>query len=717
MEEKMSKTRTISCSLDILSQKSISESKNLDDKSVVDDISIKIHNIINNSFNKLGEEFLIKIKEAICQEISEDEKVERIKSVGGFQFCNDTKVIEELKKIDYKNILNFDNFKYLFKLKVFFTFKFSKYELLLDEAEYYLTEYKDSLSKEDKGELLLIKANGNAKMGKINQAFVLYKEALEKVEKKSINEAWCYKGLSNLYDYSDIKYVECLYKAREAFLMNGEIKNYASVTMNIVKVTKNHEVNREKALNLIDELLHYFNDREDILNKEEKRFLLHEKGMLLFENKAYSEALSSVKDALDNTDNLIGNEKELIATINLGLIVAEKANDENAQIQLRKKKVEIEERIKDDLEYCERKKILNIIKAELYSDISSEEIESYSNDIQLAIYLMKGIDKNSSIEIRVENLENALSMCKKYFNNNIEFSELVYSTFAQFYLEIDEEKALKWYRKVLEINRLNKIAIQNYISILWKRNMWKESLVFFENLIDMFGENTSLLYGYGRSYFELKEYSRAIQYLWRASKEIEEAKKYHAKAMELSSGDIPIYIKKNLNVIKKDISIEDFESAIEDFIYFISSEKRMSFWRYNREDNKHKWISNPEQNAQNLLHIFLKSRFKSEMELFEECGIGAGRIDIFINFLNNLKFVIELKMCGGGYSFNYAEEGKKQLKHYLENKNLTLGYLIVFDGRIRDQGKGFVQNEFDGKFIYKTKVVNLCPVVKKYSFS
>jgi len=38
-----------------------------------------------------------------------------------------------------------------------------------------------------------------------------------------------------------------------------------------------------------------------------------------------------------------------------------------------------------------------------------------------------------------------------------------------------------------------------------------------------------------------------------------------------------------------------------------------------------------------------------------------------------LKIIVELKLCGNGYSSTYAKSGEEQLEHYLENTNTKVG--------------------------------------------
>jgi hypothetical protein len=159
------------------------------------------------------------------------------------------------------------------------------------------------------------------------------------------------------------------------------------------------------------------------------------------------------------------------------------------------------------------------------------------------------------------------------------------------------------------------------------------------------------------------------------------------------------------------VTYEELESVLADFSRFISAHKRMTFWV--NENYEHKWVSNPERRGKDFLHIFLKARLGDRIEVFEEIGAGAGRIDLFLKFGNGLAAVVELKMCGKGYSSTYAASGEEQIIHYLENRNTSRGYLVVFDARANDFGKALLKSLVQGKFTIGERFVDLRPQVKQ----
>jgi len=117
----------------------------------------------------------------------------------------------------------------------------------------------------------------------------------------------------------------------------------------------------------------------------------------------------------------------------------------------------------------------------------------------------------------------------------------------------------------------------------------------------------------------------------------------------------------------------DLIRALEDFARYVSSDMRMSFWQFDKTTNRPKWTPSPEHHAKNLLLTFLNGRFGESVYTFEEIKAGAGKIDVYIALPNGEKIIVELKMCGHGYSETYAVEGLEQLVHYMENKDTNIG--------------------------------------------
>ena len=160
------------------------------------------------------------------------------------------------------------------------------------------------------------------------------------------------------------------------------------------------------------------------------------------------------------------------------------------------------------------------------------------------------------------------------------------------------------------------------------------------------------------------------------------------------------------------IGATDLDQCLDDFARFVEAEKRMTFWTVNKSARRHKWIPSPERHAKNLLHTFLNGRFGNTLRAFEEIVSGAGRIDVFVIVPSGEGTVVELKMCGHGYSLPYAQKGTDQLKHYMKNRNVRTGYLMILDSRARDFSKGFQPSQDSNGASLVVRVVDVRPRVK-----
>ncbi|MBD1834911.1 PD-(D/E)XK nuclease domain-containing protein [Cyanobacteria bacterium FACHB-472] len=237
---------------------------------------------------------------------------------------------------------------------------------------------------------------------------------------------------------------------------------------------------------------------------------------------------------------------------------------------------------------------------------------------------------------------------------------------------------------------------------------------FFEKQKEQFGDNAILLFWYGKALLKLGNANKAAPILAKSFKLAKECELDDIGYIEEARDEALASATQLENELIKPNTVNrrNFEVCLDAFTRFLQSDKRMTFWNFDKTERKHKWIKQPEQHAQNLLHTFIKGYFEEQIDVFEEVNTGAGRIDIFLKFSNNLSIIVELKMCGSGYSMSYAEGGLDQLSHYLSNKHTSLGYLIVFDARTRDFGKGLLDILAIERHTIFTRAVDVRPTVK-----
>lgn len=181
--------------------------------------------------------------------------------------------------------------------------------------------------------------------------------------------------------------------------------------------------------------------------------------------------------------------------------------------------------------------------------------------------------------------------------------------------------------------------------------------------------------------------------------------KFQAIGSQFENDFIEELLKKCFLEIENPTQELSLKKSLKDFGVHIQSQVRMTFWK------KGKWISRPEKHAQTLLQTFLNGKFDNDIYTFDEIRAGAGFVDLLVIESTGKKSIIELKMCGHGYSLTWARRGIRQTTHYMKNKDAEAGYLIVFDSRTRDFSKGIQPIETFEDTSVETIFIDLRPIV------
>lgn len=129
-----------------------------------------------------------------------------------------------------------------------------------------------------------------------------------------------------------------------------------------------------------------------------------------------------------------------------------------------------------------------------------------------------------------------------------------------------------------------------------------------------------------------------------------------------------------------------FDQVLGDFARNTSTNARMRYWDKPKGAKDHEWIPSPERRAQDDLRLWLEAAFGGRVTVLEEVGTGAGRLDLLVQLAGGAQVILELKMLGFRYASTYAASGSDQILHYLANRGVRLGYLVVFDARLKGNG-------------------------------
>jgi tetratricopeptide (TPR) repeat protein len=265
------------------------------------------------------------------------------------------------------------------------------------------------------------------------------------------------------------------------------------------------------------------------------------------------------------------------------------------------------------------------------------------------------------------------------------------------------DRAEIWLRKIVAANPIDRPAKNELVGVLWKQGKWGDVVILLRHEIVRFGEMPGLMLNLGNALREAGNLSEAVTTLTKAAnlavndpKIKELALQYREEALQ-SGGTI--LQAKDETPPDAPITSEMFERALLEFCAFVKADKRMAFWMMGEKD--YEWIAKPESHAQTLLHTYLKGKFGERINVFEEIKTGAGRLDIYVQLTGGLALVVELKMCGYGYSSTYAASGEEQVLHYMEHRHTNLGYLVVFDARLDRNGEKVMPDRLADRFTVK----------------
>ena len=506
-------------------------------------------------------------------------------------------------------------------------------------------------------------------------------------------------------------------QAIEHFLMGGEKVLAIKVIFSLLKEWEGKD--NYKALGLIDKAIE-LQSSDSSNDKEHSAALLQRKSTILIELGRIEEARDCIFQACSYRRGLLGGEANLHTSLVKAEYICELLGDSVKANEFKDEYQNLEQIIIDD-EFTLTRLIADVLENGGGVNIDSDKIkisDDTSPIIKFGYVMAKYINGNDDFEKKIELLDKALAystQANDYLSKTIVLNEMAqqYANNGYFNDAID-----KLYN-ILSFNGNNMQAFQNLVFYLIQEKRLKDASQLLKERIEKVGTLPNLIFTYAKVLFEMKDYQTAFMYFKMLKKENSLNDEYR----EVSIDD---YISQCLEFatelhlceqsllpteIKIDLSLGSISIALDDFSKSVSNFSRMQYWTKN--DEGYKWAKNPETIAKHHLLQFLSARFGSALELVQEDRAGAGFIDLYLISNNGLKVVVELKMCGGGYSSTYAISGNSQIIHYLSNKETSVGFLMVFDSRTRDFSKGLKEFCSYGKYSIYTKIVDVRNVIEK----
>ncbi|SDO52403.1 hypothetical protein SAMN05216360_12548 [Methylobacterium phyllostachyos] len=526
---------------------------------------------------------------------------------------------------------------------------------------------------------------------------------------------WIWRNLSMAHDEGSVFAIQAAENSIDAFLEAGH-KNDALQSIARLSDLQERSSPRD-AINQYDRMMEIISQRGAFVD-EIKANVLHRKARKLIDMTMSREALPIAQEAVELRRGIAGAEEHMIASLHLASIAATNFDEEDLAIELRNEAADLAKSIKSvHFDFAERVSALmrNFNAADAAALVAEAD---RSGDPEWIVWAgATAIISNPDLppKAKLRGFEAVLQKLRKV-DAKEEVMFPVKLAIGQCLRDLGEyRRAYPWYEQLVEANPLDMLAFDTLIDTLWKCDEWGLAANHLHDSINKFGAAPNRLYAYGRSLFEAGNMNGAIGALTKciASPEAEDGVKTLARDMRDKAYDLGGTVAPAAPLPPKTgpVGLSEVTSAIQEFSAFVSSAKRMEFWQKSKETNKHEWITRPESRGQTLFHTYMQAKFGTRTEVFEEIDAGAGRLDVLLRFEGGLSVIVELKMCGAGYTTTYARSGEGQVRHYMQNRGIHTGYLVVFDGRSRDAGNPILDQSDTGSDTVMEVIVNISPVV------
>jgi len=565
------------------------------------------------------------------------------------------------------------------------------------------------LSIDERANVEMAHAIALIKTGSVGTGLRKMKQIARNPEITAETRAWAWRNIS--LSMNGREAADAAEHSVDAFLEVGQKFEAAIGLRGVIEASKRHDLKRTNAA--YERLLQVASDSNPLM-RALRATMLHEYAQFLMELRRYGDALEKAKEAVDVERTLSGRTSELIACLHGAAFAASAAGDEGTAATFTSEANALAENSAVAPHHARVARLVSLLKS--YSLEAAEALENDASaaddsDVLAGLAIARAMsDKTLDDAKRLEIVENQLASNKSKL-----LAVPLLSAFGQLLERLGGEKeAASYFERAHEAAPLDSDVFARLINNLWHTERWADAARHLKNQIDLVGKHPTMLGAYGRSLLEEGNAWEAVGPLGEAHDALPEgdSKTYLGGLLQLA---ITIASKasgkpQKPETVNDDVTVEEITDALSQFAAFVSSAQRMGFWKADPKKG-HTWCSSPEKFGQRLLHTYLAATFGSRVEIIDEVHAGAGRIDIYLLAQGGLRFVIELKMCGAGYSSTYAAQGEDQIEHYMRNKGTSLGFLVVFDGRSTTNGEKLLTDSTTATI--REVLIDVCPTIEK----
>jgi tetratricopeptide (TPR) repeat protein len=632
---------------------------------------------------------------------------------GTLGFAPTRGVLEALQKFDVA-AAGVEDRKFLRTARFEVAQVLKRHDVVADEAEALLAENPDAYSPQQRADLETAIAIGLSRKGRKEAALAIWRRLLEHPEALAVeSRAWIWRNIAVTLGPSDKNKLEAAKQSADAFLEAGNNAEAGTSLMMLVDLLMKESP--QKAVARLDEIIGLV-DREGMRNERLRAAAYHARARRLLDLHQFRPALEDAERAIAQWQGLIGLDSQLVSSLHLAAIIltsdgkaaeAKKFTDEADKIttRLHLPHFELANQVTALLEHFEVQRA---------DDIERAARVAGNAEILAAVVVARAMrDPALEDDQRLNLLEEMLGTLERSGSPNLAQHPLLQAIATLLSKMGQFERAAAWWERITDAGPLDLLAPQNLLHCYEQLGKWYEAEQLLQSQIALRGEMPGLLFVLGRVLYSAGKANEAVTALNKSVQLAVEGSDVRKLATELrekvlAAGGLPMPPKQVPS--GRMVDRDEFERALEEFRRHTSSDQRMQFWR--KSGKKHVWIKEPERFAKSQLHTFLKGKFGEYSAIFEEIDAGAGRLDLYVQLSGGLNIVIELKMCGARYGTRYAASGEGQILHYLEHKNTKLGYLVVFDARIRANCKSLISLRQTREYTVRETLIDVRPSVQ-----
>ncbi len=674
-----------------------------------DEIARRVFDSVKSFFSEVPKEFIVKFNQLVdCGNVEE-----------AFLLLKDSiHLLQFFSAKDYAVIKLFSKSLEDEKLKdicIYLVALSSKLNLVEDLSEDIDTCFRlkdDSMEESEEMSLYIEKSRVLYEKGLFNASFITLQSVVNKTKINSIL-GYAFKNLARLSEHND-SFEEYISKAIDHFLISG--LKHDAINMIMWKLERVQGKDYNESLSLINKAIE-LQSSENYLDKNKSASLYQRKSSILVSLNRFEDAKEPAITACTLRRGLMGNELELHASLIMLENIYLKLNDHLSALKIKEEYEVLESNINDE-DFSVAKNISvflrdsdNVPKGQMGISISKDA----PLNIKLGYVMAKYLKEDLTFAEKIELLDEALSVSREMKDHFIT-SQIFQQMGEQYYNNGYVSVAIDKFLESFNCDNNNKESFQNLVVLLLQEKRLNEASTLLKKRVEELGYLPNLTYIYAKNEFDLGNFKEAFK-LFKIIKNGSSSDSYENLSEYISNciekiDDLASEPKLVTQSNVADITLEDISKALDDFAVSVSNHSRMQYW--NKDDNGYKWASKPETIAKHALIMFFAARFESvNLELIQEPRAGAGFIDLYLVTNNGIKVVIELKMCGNGYSSSYALSGESQILHYLENKKTNVGFLVVFDSRTRDFAKGLQDFKSIDRYSIFTKVIDVRSAIQK----